>query len=99
MSDQSLKNSQMLGQLIGKVEAIENHSKERHEMIVRSLLEIHDDLKETKQDLRSHIEKDEKFYEKVNSIDGNQKKMMGIAAGIAAVVGLGADKIKAMFGG
>ena len=67
--------------------------------VVEQLDLILDALGEIKQDNRDHQAIDQKYYDKVNQLDGNQKKVIGLAAGIALVVGVGVDKVKALFGG
>lgn len=56
-----------------------------------------DVLREIKQDNRDHRLLDQQYYDKVNELDGNQKKIMGIAAGIAVMATGGIEGAKMLW--
>ena len=87
MNHSSNSNGEKLGILIGKMDGL-----------LARLDIVHEDVAEIKSDLKDHTKKDERYYEMIHSLDGNQKKVMGLAAGVALVVGVGIDRVKQIFG-
>ena len=83
----SASNGEKLGLLMGKMDGL-----------LARLDIIHEDVAEIKSDLKEHVKKDERYYEMIHALDGNQKKVMGLAAGVALVVGIGVDKVKQVLG-
>lgn len=96
-------DGEKLGKLIGQMEMVIN----RLQIIHDDITEIKDDAKENvkkvdffqmRSDMKAHADKDEGYYQRIHSLEKNQAKVTGVAAGIALVVGVGVEKVKNMLG-